>query len=617
MNKETRFDVFPISVTEMKRMRARISQVALPLLLAPWLSACVAQYWHAPAKDAKPTTPAAHAPNTSSASFHDALRNRSDAFLYMASRAAIGDGNGFLALRFLEALRQRGDMPLLPGIDLARLYLLQHRASEAAALLREMGARFPVEKQAEDMADRLLLRSLYASALEQQGKPQEAIETLRALLEQHPSIVSLRVQLARMLSDQGRTGEARRWVEQGLRKQESAPLLNAIIDIELREKRWSQALYYAHRLTALRPDDGQAVILLSSILAQQGKISEAKKTLRAFLARYPAAIGVANQLGKLLIRERRIEEATKLYQELLRYGEAMDRIYSTLGMLYYEQKQYEAAADAFREALRLDPKNDEFHFYLAVNLDVLNRLEEAQRHYRLVSEKSKRYPISRVRMAAIVNERGDAEQAKAILHALLRKHADFPDAWSMLSVIYIEQKAYQKLLEETEPALRLPKVPRELLINRAIAYDHFHRYEEMEQTIGRLLRQNPKDPDALNFIGYSLAERGIRLEEAERYVKKALAQRPDNGFYLDSLAWIYYQRGQYRQAESTQRNALQQLRGAPIDPIMYEHLGDILWQRKLQEEAREAWQKALDAMPPNAERRKAVEQRLRHGLPQQ
>ncbi len=565
------------------------------MLLVSGLAACVPPH-HASstkagvASKSKKTTTVAVAQKT--ASFKQMLSQKSDDFLYMAGRAAIEDGNIPLAISFLSTLASRS-LAVAPRLELAQLYVKIHRAKEAAAVLQPLQAD-AASMQAMSNDERMQLQQLYAVVLQQQQKTGEAEVLLRSLLKQHPKQVAVRVQLARLLMQQGKLKEAGRLARAGLKAEEAVPLLQLMVDISLQQKMNRQALQYIRRLRAVQPDSGQAVILHAVLLTRQGKANKAEKMLRAFIAGHPSAIGVANHLGRLLIAQKRLNEAVKLYRGMLRHGEAMSQIYAMLGMLYYEQKQFAQAADAFREALRLEPENNEFRFHLAINLDMLNRTDEALAFYQDVPPESERYAASQMRMAAISMQRDDLARAEHILQGLLEKKPDTGDAWGMLAAVYLQRNAYRLLLDRTEPALKLKKIPRSLLINRAIAYDHFKEYQHLEQSIQLLLKHYPDDPEALNFIGYSLAERGIRLAEAKAWVEKALKLRPDNGFYLDSLAWVYYQQGDYQQAEKTQRQALQKV--GRVDPVMYEHLGDILWRQGKHELARQHWQQALEKL---------------------
>ena len=119
----------------------------------------------------------------------------------------------------------------------------------------------------------------------------------------------------------------------------------------------------------------------------------------------------------------------------------------------------------------------------------------------------------------------------------------------------------------------------------------------------KLINLSPRHAEALNYLGYMLAEKGIRLDEAETLVKRALAEDPDNGAFLDSLGWTHYQRGQYKEAEKLLDKAIyaEIKRNGDVDSIsiIWEHIGDNAMTLGKQQKALESWQKAIQANPSN------------------
>jgi len=186
--------------------------------------------------------------------------------------------------------------------------------------------------------------------------------------------------------------------------------------------------------------------------------------------------------------------------------------------------------------------------------------------------------------------------AEKRLKAIISDFGSLADAYMLLSNIYFNQQKYRKLLTETEAAMSLSNLPARLLFNRAVAHEHFKEYEEVESSLKRLLTIDPKNSEGLNFLGYIYAEQKINLHEAEALIRRALNEKPDDGYYLDSLAWVYYQRGEYDRAIETQVKAISQISD---DPVMHEHMGDMLWKKDDKAGARDSWQKALELKHDN------------------
>jgi len=121
-------------------------------------------------------------------------------------------------------------------------------------------------------------------------------------------------------------------------------------------------------------------------------------------------------------------------------------------------------------------------------------------------------------------------------------------------------------------------------------YSTTGRKSDAERTVRQLVSLEPGNADALNYLGYLLADRGQQLDEAIRLVRRALDIEPNNPNYLDSLGWAYYRRGDYDQAEKYLAPAAQQM---PRNATVQEHFGDILAKRGRWSDAIAAWNRAL------------------------
>ncbi len=113
----------------------------------------------------------------------------------------------------------------------------------------------------------------------------------------------------------------------------------------------------------------------------------------------------------------------------------------------------------------------------------------------------------------------------------------------------------------------------------------------------RVLSLDPGNADALNFIGYSYADRGIHLDEAEQMIVQALKIKPDSGYILDSMGWVHFRKSNYESALTYLKKALEFL---PEDPGVMEHLGDVYFETGRRQEALEWYRKAIKADPANS-----------------
>src|SRR5207245_9651440 len=136
----------------------------------------------------------------------------------------------------------------------------------------------------------------------------------------------------------------------------------------------------------------------------------------------------------------------------------------------------------------------------------------------------------------------------------------------------------------------------DLHFNLGTAYDKMGRFDELVHEMEEAIRLDPKHADALNYLGYTYAERDMRLEEAVALIQRALAVKPQNGYYLDSLAWAYFKMGRFQEALAEMKRAVEVV---PDDPVFYEHLGEIYLNNNLLPDARNAWLRSLELEPNN------------------
>jgi len=131
----------------------------------------------------------------------------------------------------------------------------------------------------------------------------------------------------------------------------------------------------------------------------------------------------------------------------------------------------------------------------------------------------------------------------------------------------------------------------------AIIYEEQDRFDEAVEQLRKTIELAPDNADALNYLGYMFAEKGVNLEEAEELIHRALELQPDNGYFTDSLGWVYYQQGEYEKAMLFLEKAVENIE--EDDPIVREHLGDVYLKLDEPEKAKEQWERAYALDPDN------------------
>ncbi|MDQ6974569.1 MAG: tetratricopeptide repeat protein, partial [Mariprofundaceae bacterium] len=464
------------------------------------------------------------------------------------------------------------------------------------AVLKPLLTHYPLVKSLKDESV-LRLHTLYARVLAAQAQYADALDELTRLLSIFPDFLPARhLQIALFM-------ETKHWdlahiaIQTAFQRHDSAALRKLDADVFLYEKNYAQALKSLEEMQRLEPDVNDVPLLQSDVAMQMGDEKKAKFYLKKFLAAHPDDMRVKNKLASLYIRIGDTKQAIRLFQELAVNMPKHAEIDSALGVLFYQQKKVKEAKVYFERAYQLNPKGRGYAFYLAASLEYLKEPSKARSLYLQVPKDDGLWVESQLRLAGMdfVDKKFDLVQQRLL--PLLKDYPETNHAWVLLTSSYLNQKAYQKLLDTSKEGALLPHPSPRLMLNRAIALEHFKRYKDVASTLKKVLQEHPKDTEALNFLGYTYAEQGIQLDEAKMYIQKALQLKPNDGYYLDSLAWVYYQQGDYQKAIELQRQSLIIIKD---DATMQEHLGDMLWKSGQQDAAIQQWKSAARLKPENS-----------------
>jgi tetratricopeptide (TPR) repeat protein len=182
------------------------------------------------------------------------------------------------------------------------------------------------------------------------------------------------------------------------------------------------------------------------------------------------------------------------------------------------------------------------------------------------------------------------DEAIAIYEELLSFEKEKPEIYLYLASTYIHKKDYGKAEGILKDAIgRFPDND-DLLFNLSIVFEKTGRFNEMDTCLKKVIDLNPEHAEALNYLGYSYADKGIHLEDAYSLIQRALALKPESGYIMDSLGWVYYKSGKYPEALEMLLKASEIVKD---DPTILEHIGDVYLAIGVTEKAQEYWAKSL------------------------
>lgn len=229
---------------------------------------------------------------------------------------------------------------------------------------------------------------------------------------------------------------------------------------------------------------------------------------------------------------------------------------------------------------------------------------------------SQHFEQARIEIAAALMAKGEQEAAIRVLKQAIRRDRGAVEARWTLGTLYASEGKNELAVRMLDAVIaELPAEPSpdvwRYFVSRAAALIELGDWESAETDLERAVEIAPEEPNALNYLGYSWAERGVNLDEAFRLIEKAVSLRPDSGAIVDSLGWAHYQLGQY---EESLVNLEKAAALEPSDPTITEHLGDVYWRLGRRIEARYQWRRSLE-LDPDAVRETAIREKLESGLP--
>lgn len=320
-----------------------------------------------------------------------------------------------------------------------------------------------------------------------------------------------------------------------------------------------------------------------------------------FLVSNPDANEVRINLAKLLVNQRQYDAAKQEFPTILEQAKNdpaknIADVTAIVGLLSYQSADYASAESHFQQALALDFKDsDQLYIYLGQAAEKLHHDDAAATWYSKVPL-GQRYLEAQLSLANVIARTQSTDNAIALLDGLsdLNTEQQIIVIQSQASIL-VKAKRNQEAFDLLESTVKnLPNTP-DLVYDYALAAERIQKFDLMESELRRTITEKPDFAAAYNALGYSFADRNIRLSEAIKLIEKALAISPNDHYMLDSLGWAHFRKGNLDKAIQY----LQQAYNINPDPEIAAHLGEVLWHKGQHDQAKKIWADALIANPDN------------------
>ena len=268
-------------------------------------------------------------------------------------------------------------------------------------------------------------------------------------------------------------------------------------------------------------------------------------------------------------------------------------------------------------ALYLAPNHQLALLSLADLYESVKKPELAIKVYKRVPTSSPLYRNAAIQMAANLDSLNRADEAEKHLNALIKEHPDDLEAIMALGNVLRSHKKFTECVDAYSRGVATLTQPDKsnwmLFYFRGICYERSHQWPKAEADLKKALELFPDQPHVLNYLGYSWIDQGVNLDEGMEMINKAVQQRPDDGYIVDSLGWAYYRLGNYEESVKKLERAIEL---KPEDPTINDHLGDAYWRVGRVLEAKFQWAHARD-LKPEPEDLPKIEAKLKDGLPEE
>jgi tetratricopeptide (TPR) repeat protein len=529
------------------------------------------------------------------ASNSDAGTSEDSGLAFVKGRELVLEGKLEEAVSYLEQALKEDPTSSFIAHQLAEVHFRLNNFDRAEVLARQA-----VDKEPANVEYRTTLGGIFAS----ERKYNDAKEQYSKILEIDPSNQKAPLLIGILEAENGSMDKGIEVLTKNIDKNPDnymALFYRAKIYLEMDDLKKAQA--DLDKCLTLRPNFVEAGTALGMLHERLGDVDKAIEVY----TRIQGNGHFKKRLAQLYLQKNDFDKAL---QELLEYQKLEPDDYTArvkIALIYYELKKYETAQKIFTEILKEQPQADNVRFYLGAVYEELKKYDQAMVEFKKMTPDSTFFKEAMVHIGFLYKEQNHLKEGIEFSKKVLAKNPDVVEFYDMYASFYEEQKDYKKALGIIGDGIKKFPKDEKLLYFEGALYDKVGDRAHGIENMKKILEVNPNNAHALNFLGYTYAEGGEKLDEAEQLIMKAMSLRPNDGYIEDSLGWVQFKKGKVDDAVATLEKASA---NQPEEPIIQEHLGDVYTQKKDYDKAEESYRKALTLLKKDKETIKKIEQKI-------
>lgn len=354
----------------------------------------------------------------------------------------------------------------------------------------------------------------------------------------------------------------------------------------------------------------RAALSLGIVHESDGDYKKAISVYEDFLNEWPDNRKILSRIVKLFFTVEDYEKVLPYLETLSSLDPDNFNLKLKLGVLYADSQNLESAINIFKEILEKIPNSDKVLYYLGTLYEQNNQDEKSIKYLSKIKPSSKLYNESNIQIARILNKKAlEKDDQLAALESFITKQQKQSDELSLeLNLILVNhfevKSSYNKAIVLLESLKENKFYQEDHDYYLASLLEKDNRLNDARDVIKMLLVKNPDNPHALNFLGYTLLEKGEDLDLAFKYISKAVSLRPNDGYIRDSLGWYYYKVGEIKKAYKEIKKASSLTKN---DAVITKHLAIVYQEMKRFDQAQKYFVLALENARAENERLDVLE----------
>lgn len=360
--------------------------------------------------------------------------------------------------------------------------------------------------------------------------------------------------------------------------------------IRKKQNKDMEALSSFERAIELQPALVEARFELADLYKKNGDNQKAIQMYKEIITVSPGNVRAQLELALLYQKAGRAKEAGEILYLLGKRSAEDTATLRKIIRLYIDTKNYEQAIFILTGMLKGAPESSDLYYVIGVAEDERGNWRKSIESFQRVEKATRFYENAVVHISYLTQQHIGLDAAIKYLEDIVSQNSDNTEFLLYLGSFYEEKKMYARAVEILNSGLSSDPANIKLRFRLGVVYDKWGKKDACIAEMKTVIAQDPKDHHALNYLGYTYADLGIHLDEAENLIRKALSLKPDDGYITDSLGWVYYQSGRYQEAVDTLEKARSLVAD---DPVILEHLGDAYHKIGKSEKALEMYRKSL------------------------